>query len=146
MKAWFEAHLAPRRTGDGYWVPRGALLPRLLVAEADRHVLVGHGAVIEALDAGGRVTLARGVTVKGPLQAGVELILGARCVVEGPITAQGRVVVQSSRTGAIDAAGDVLLLGDCVVGDVRSGGDIVIVGTPKTGRLEPKGRVASRPW
>jgi uncharacterized protein with ACT and thioredoxin-like domain len=146
VKAWFEPHLAPRRTGEGYWVPRGALMPKVLVPEADRHLLVGHGATLQAIDSAGRVTLARGVHVKGPLQAGAELILGALCRVDGPITAQGRVVVQSSKTKSIDAGGDVLLLGDCVVGDVRSGGDIVIVGAPKTGRLEPKGRVASRPW
>lgn len=121
-------------------------MPKVFVPEADRHLLVGHGATLEAIDSAGRVTLARGALVKGPLQAGHELILGALCVVKGPITAQGKVVVQSSKTGSIDAGGDVLLLGDCVVGDVRSGGDIVIVGTPKTGRLEPKGRVASRPW
>ncbi|MEK6976250.1 MAG: polymer-forming cytoskeletal protein [Candidatus Thermoplasmatota archaeon] len=146
MKAWFASHLAPRRTGDGYVVPKGALMPKVRVANPAGHVFAGPGATLEALDAAGRVTLARGVTVRGPLAAGAELILGANCVVQGPITAQGRVVVQSSRTGNIDAGGDVLLLGDCVVGDVRSGGDIVIVGAPKTGRLEPKGRVASRPW
>lgn len=146
MDAWFEPHLAPRRTGEGYWVPRGALMPQVRISDPSCHLLAGPGATIQALDAAGRVTLARGVHVKGPLQAGAELILGALCRVDGPITAKGRVIVQSSRARSIDAGGDVLLLGDCVVGDVRSGGDIVIVGEPKTGRLEPKGRVASRAW
>lgn len=145
MKAWFEAHLAPRRAPSGFYVPPGALLPKVRVADPGQHVLVGPGAKLQALDAAGRATLARQVTVTGEVRAGAELILGAGCRT-GPVVAAGRVVVQASRTGPIDAAGDVLLLGACHVGDVRSGGDIVIVGEPKTGRLEPKGRVASRPW
>jgi hypothetical protein len=40
----------------------------------------------------------------------------------------------------------VLLLGDCVVGDVHAGGDIIVVGAPKTGRLVPAGRVQTRSW
>ena len=144
MKAWFEADLAPRRAPGGYWVPPGAMLPKVRVGDASLHVLVGARARLEALDAAGRATLARGVQV-GEVRAGAELVVGAGCKV-GAIHAQGRVVVQASRTGPIDAAGDVLILGACHVGDVRSGGDIVIVGEPRTGRLEPKGRVASRPW
>ena len=146
MKAWFEADLAPRKAPGGYWIPRGALLPRVRVADAASHVLVGPGAVLQALDAAGRVTLARGAHVKGPLAAGAELVVAAGCRIDGPITAKGRVVLQASRARSIDAVGDVLLLGPCKVGDVRSGGDIVIVGEPATGRLEPKGRVSSRPW
>jgi hypothetical protein len=145
LKAWFEAHLAPRKAPGGYWIPADALLPKVRVADPALHVLLGPRASLEALDAAGRVTLTRGVAVKGELRAGAELVIGAGCKV-GPIRAAGRVIVQASRTGPIDAAGDVLLLGPCHVGDVRSGGDIVIVGEPKTGRLEPKGRVATRPW
>lgn len=146
MKAWFEADLAPRKASGGYWVPPGALLPSVRVGDAAMAVLVGRGARLKALDAAGRVTLARAVHVQGPLRAGAELILGAGCRVDGAIVCDGRVVVQGSRTKAITAAGDVLLLGPCHVGDVKAGGDIVIVGEPKTGRLEPKGRVATRPW
>ncbi len=146
MKAWFEPHLAPRRAPDGYWVPPRAVLPAVRVADPARHVLAGPGARLQALDAAGRVTLTRGVHVQGPLRCGAELILGAGCRVDGPITGQGRVVVQTSRTADIEARGDVLLLGECRVGDVRSGGDIVVVGAPKTGRLEPRGRIASRSW
>lgn len=146
MKSWFDAGLGPRRMRDGYWVPPGSLLPAVRVADPERQVLVGPGARLAALDASGRVTLTRGVRVRGTLTAGAELILGAGCQVDGPITGAGRVIVQASRTRAIQAAGDVLLLGPCHVGDVRAGGDIVIVGEPKTGRLEPQGRVASRPW
>lgn len=146
MKAWFEPHLAPRRAPDGYWVPAGALLPAIRVTDPTRHVLVGPGARLKALDAAGRVTLTRNVVVQGPLRCGAELILGAGCRIEGPITALGRVVVQASQTGDIDAQGDVLLLGDARVGNVTSSGDVLVVGSPKTGRLEPKGRVASRPW
>lgn len=146
MRVWFEDGLRPRPMPDGYWVPAGALLPAVRVADPARHVLVGPGARLQALDAAGRATLTRNVHVKGPLSAGAELILGAGCRVDGPIAADGRVVVQASRTRSIAAAGDVLLLGPCHVGDIRAGGDIVIVGEPKTGRLEPQGRVASRPW
>ena len=146
MKAWFEPHLAPRRATDGYWIPPAALLPEVRVADPARHVLAGPGATLAGLDAAGRVTLTRGVRVRGPLRCGAELVLGAGCTVDGPIEAAGRVVVQVSRTRAITAAGDVLLLGPCHVGDVVSGGDIIVVGEPRTGRLEPKGRVASRPW
>lgn len=146
MKAWFEAGLGPRRMRDGYWVPPRSMMPAVRVDDAARQVLVGPGALLHALDAAGRVTLSRGVHVTGPLRAGAELILGAGCRVDGPIAGAGRVVVQASRTKDIEATGDVLLLGPCHVGHVRSGGDIVIVGEPKTGRLEPQGRVASRPW
>ncbi len=146
MKAWFEAGLAPRRgAAGGFAVPAGAVLPKVRVADAGQHVLVGRGARLEALDAAGRVTLVREVRVAGEVRAGAELVVGAGCKL-GSIQAAGRVVVQASRAGDIDAAGDVLLLGPCQVGNVRAGGDIVIVGEPKTGRLEPKGRVASRPW
>lgn len=146
MKAWFEPHLAPRRLVDGYFVPRNALLPAVRVDDPQRQVLVGAGARLAALQAAGRVLLSPGVHVEGPLRAGAELILGARCRIDGPIHGAGRVVVQASQTQDIDAAGDVLLLGGGRVGNVRSGGDIRIVGEPKTGRLEPQGRVASRPW
>lgn len=146
MKAWFDADLAPRKSPGGYWVPPKALLPKVRVADAAMPVLVGPGATLQALDAAGRVTLTRSVHVKGPVHAGAELIVGAGCRIDGPVTADGRVIVQASRSGAISAAGDVMLLGPCHVGDVKAGGDIVIVGEPRTGRLEPKGRVASRPW
>lgn len=116
------------------------------VADPTRHVLVGPGARLEALDTAGRATLTRGVHVAGPLRCGAELILGAGCRIDGPIAALGRVVVQASRTRDIAAQGDVLILGDARVGHVTSAGDIIVVGAPKTGRLEPKGRVASRPW
>lgn len=146
LKAWFEADLAPRKAPGGYWVPAQALLPQVRVADAAMHVLVGRGATVQALDAAGRVTLTRAVHVKGPLRAGAELVLGAGCRVDGPIHADGRVIVQASRTKSITAGGDVMLLGPCHVGDVAAGGDIIIVGEPRTGRLDPKGRVASRPW
>lgn len=121
-------------------------MPAVRVVDPSRHVLVGPGARIQALDAAGRVTLTRNVTVAGPLRCGAELILGAGCRIEGPIAGLGRVIVQASQTGDIDAQGDVLLLGDARVGNVTSAGDIIVVGKPKTGRLEPKGRVAARPW
>jgi hypothetical protein len=146
LKAWFEPHLAPRRTPDGYWVPPHALLGPVRVDDASRHVLVGRGAVLGALATAGRATLTRAVHVKGPLACGAELVLGAGCRVEGPVTVQGRAVLQASQARSVEAAGDVLLLGDCRVGRVRSGGDIVIVGAPRTGSLEPQGRVATRPW
>ena len=127
-------------------MPPRSLLPEVRVADAARHVLVGHGAVLGALHAAGRATLTRTVHVKGPLACGAELVLGAGCRVDGPITVQGRAVLQASQARDITAAGDVLLLADCRVGRVRSGGDIVIVGAPRTGTLEPQGRVATRPW
>lgn len=122
------------------------MLPAVRVTDPARHLLVGPGARLNALDAAGRVTLTRNVTVDGPLRCGAELILGAGCRIDGPIQGLGRVIVQASQTADIAAQGDVLLLGDARVGNVTSAGDIVVVGNPKTGRLEPRGRVAARPW
>lgn len=63
-------------------------------------------------------------------------VIGSQCRVKGPITASGNVtVLDHAAVHSIDAGGDVILRTGITVGDVRSGGTIVVHGKIKSGNL-----------
>ncbi|MGB1585419.1 MAG: hypothetical protein ACPHID_00025 [Thermoplasmatota archaeon] len=145
--AWIAEGL--HRTEQGHLVPAKASVPSLKSGDDAAILNVGHGAVVQGfIEHAGGVILARGVTVWQDVQGGHEVIVGPDCHVRGPVRAVGRVVIEHGARidGDVEAGGDVLLLGQAHVQDVKAGGDIVIVGSPQTGRLDPGGRIQTRPW
>lgn len=137
----------PRRTRDGFLVPREGTVPGLV--SGDPGILhIGLGCRVQGpIRHAGAVVLARGARIHGPIDGGHEVVLGAGTRVEGGVRSQGRIVVQAGASaGPLCAGGDVLLLGPCRVEDVHARGDIVVVGSPATGTLEPGGRVTTRDW
>lgn len=136
-------------TATGHVVAPRSLVPGMRSKNSQETLWIGReGTVQGPIVHAGAVVLSQDVAVWAGIEGGHEVTVGARCRVQGPIRAEGRIVVQSgSRVdGPLHAGGDVLLLGDCRVGDVRAGGDIIVVGEPRTGALAPGGRVATRPW
>ncbi len=127
----------------------GAFVPGLR-SQADNHDLwIGPYTTVQGgIQHAGRVILGRGAVTWTHVQGGAEVTIGAGCRIPGNVRATGRIVVQAGARidGTLRAGTDVLLLGDCMVGDVDASGDITVVGAPKTGELRPQGRVRTRPW
>lgn len=134
------------RIQEGHLIRSGAVVPGLR-SDDEQPVWIGayttvQGGIVHA----GSVILGRGSVTWDGIAGGPEVVLGAGCTVDGGVRAVGRIVVQHGATvnGALQAGSDVHLLGDCTVQDVDAGGDILIVGSPKTGQLRPCGRVSTR--
>lgn len=133
----------------GHLIRSGALVPGLRGRNEVQTLWVGPYTTIQGgVHHEGTVVLGRGSVAWNHVRAGPELILGAECVIAGDVIAEGRIVIQAGARvdGTVRAGSDVLLLGDCRVNQVVAGGDIVIVGAPKTGDLQPAGRVRTRGW
>lgn len=147
MPAWIAEGL--HRTAIGHLVPAKANVPGLRSSDPDTTLHVGPGAVVDGdLELAGAVVLAAGVRVLGNVVGGHEVVVGPRCHIAGTLRATGRVVVQDGARilGNIRAGSDAHLLGDCIVANVSAVGDIVVVGSPQAGRLDPGGRIQTRPW
>lgn len=66
-------------------------------------------------------------------------IIGSQCRIKGPITAKGDVtILDHSVVHTVEAGGNVILRTGVTVGDVRSGGAIVVHGKIKSGNLVGK--------
>lgn len=145
--AWYVEGI--RRIDGGHLVRSGSFVPSMKCTNPDAALQVGPYATVQGgIRHEGRVIVGRGAVTWTTVRGGAEVILGAETRIAGDVIATGRVVVQAGAKidGRIKAGSDVRLLGECQVGDVDAGGDIVIVGAPKTGELRPQGRVRTRPW
>ncbi len=149
VKPWFNPEAAPRRVAGGYAIPANAVVPGLVVRDAERHLIIGRGATVQGgIDHAGSVTLGPHVKVFGSVRSGRSLTLAPGAKVKGALQCDGRIVIQSRCVvdGDITGEADVLLLGTSRVGHVRSKGDIIIVGSPKARSLSPGGRIVTREW
>lgn len=147
MASWIAEGL--HRTAIGHLVPADACVPSLRSRDPETTLQVGRNATIQgALALNGAIVLAPGVSVWAGIRGGHEVVIGPRCHIQGDVQADGRIVVQDGARidGTVTAGSDAHLLGACHVGDVTAAGDIFIVGAPQTGRLDPGGRIQTRPW
>lgn len=145
--AWIAEGL--HRIEGGHLVPAKAVVPSLRSSDPHARLTIGHDATIQGgIEHAGGVILSPRAQIWAHVHGGHEVIVGPDCHVKGNVHADGRIVVQAGARieGSVTAGSDVLLLGDCDVGPVSAVGDIVIVGSPKTGGLSPGGRITTRPW
>ena len=134
---------------DGHVIRAGAVVPALRGRDPEQTLWVGPFTTVQGtIQHAGSVMLARGSVTWDGIRAGLQVVIGADCTVDGPIHCDGNVVVQDGAKvrGAITAGSDVHLLGKCHVQDVTCQGDVFITGAPQTGALTPSGRIQTRSW
>ncbi len=134
---------------SGHVIRPGAMVPEIRGNRPEDTLWVGGYTTVQGgIRHAGSIVLARGCTTWNSVRGGLQVTVGAGCVIDGDVECDGNVVVQAGAEirGRVRAGNDVHLLGACTVGDVECRGDVFIDGTPTTGTLSPKGRIQTRSW
>lgn len=138
---------AVTRLFDTFVVRAGADVRKGLAAGPDADVLVGHGARVRGPIRARSVYLAKGAIVQGPIQASLDLVLGALALVAAPVTCAGNLLLlEGARVlGDCSCAGSAKVVGATITGVLRAGGDVEVRGDANLLRIESQGRVRSLP-
>lgn len=88
--------------------------------------------------------LAKGVTVTGDAEAGLDLVVGARSVVAGDVRSAGNILVQKEAgiLGEVRARGDLRVCQGVKAERLRADGDVRVAGPVEVDGITAGGRTA----